>query len=461
MLRRELGTSVFWRGVMLYLTRHARSVVETRDLMRALEEVSGKSLGRFFEQWVYKPGHPELEGALSWDKGVLTVTVKQHQATTDGVPNAFDLPLCLDIGDTHGVRRVKLHVSQRVDSFAIACATRPTFVVIDPEMRIAGDVRIKVPADMLRAQLAGAPTGRGRWIAARALGESDDPPTLEALEATLQKTDEFWGVRVEAAQALGQIRAAASFDALARAKSIAHPKVRRAVADALGRFRTTAAVDILKKLALSDESYLVEAAAARSLGKTKQSSAFETLVDVIDRPAWADVISAGAIDGLAALRDDRAMPHVTARTRYGHPARTRRAAILALPKLASDRKCRETLEDLIDDPDPMLRLDVTRALGEMGDGKARPALRERLEVELDPRVRRRLREALRDLSQEGKRGQEGLRDEVDKLQAEHAELRGRIAALEARAVGKEPDKKLAAAKPAKPLPKKSRRRAAR
>jgi aminopeptidase N len=428
MLRLELGTAVFWRGVTLYLTRHARSVVETRDLMRALEEVSGKSLGRFFEQWVHKAGHPEIEGAVAWDKGVLTISVKQHQSTTDGVPNAFELLFCVDILDAHGPRRVKLRVSQRVESFAIACATRPTYVVLDPEMRIAGDVRIKVPSDMLRAQLAQAQTGRGRWIAARALADSDDPPTLEALEATLQKTDEFWGVRVEAAQALGQIRGTASFEALARARSIEHPKVRRAVADALGRFRTTA---------------------------------FETLVDVIDRPAWADVISAGAIDGLAALRDDRGMPHLVARTRYGHPARMRRAAVLALPKLASDRKCREILEDLLDDPDTMLRLDVARALGEVGDGKARPALRARIELELDPRVRRRLREAVRDLSQEGKRTHDGLRDDVDKLQAEHAELRGRIAALEARALGHGPDKKLGAAKSIDPARKKPRRRVAR
>jgi aminopeptidase N len=104
---------------------------------------------------------------------------------------------------------------------------------------------------------------------------------------------------------------------------------------------------------------------------------------------------------------------------------------------------------------------VARALSELGDGKARPSLRARLELELDPRVRRRLREALRDLSQEGKRAHEGMRDDLDKLQAEHAELRGRIAALEARATPKEPDKKLAAAPPAKPSPKKSRRRGAR
>jgi aminopeptidase N len=431
MLKTELGDAVFWRGVKQYLLRHARSVVETRDLMRSLEEASGKSLGRFFEQWVYRPGHPEVEVALSWDKGVLTVSVKQQQVATEGVPSVFDLPLHLDIGDADGVRREKLRVTERSESFALLYPTRPSYVVVDPETRILGDVRIKSPGDMLRAALVGAKTARGRWLAARALATSDDAQTVQALESTLFEIKEFWGVRAEAARALGQIRTASSFDVLARAVTALHPKVRRAVVEALARFRTPLSVDLLKRLALRDESYVVEAEAARSLGRTKQAGAFDTLVDVIDHPSWADIISAGALEGLAALRDDRALPHVLARTRYGHPARTRRAAVLAIPKLGADRKCRETLEDLLDDRDTMLRLDVARALAELADAKARPALQERLDVELDPRVRRRLREALRDLGQEGKRVPE-LRNALDKLEAEHAELRGRISALEAR-----------------------------
>ncbi|HEX3343397.1 MAG TPA: M1 family metallopeptidase, partial [Polyangiaceae bacterium] len=54
-LRAEVGTALFWRGVRSYLASHARGVVETRDLQRAMEDVSGRSLGRFFEQWVLKP----------------------------------------------------------------------------------------------------------------------------------------------------------------------------------------------------------------------------------------------------------------------------------------------------------------------------------------------------------------------------------------------------------------------
>jgi aminopeptidase N len=434
-LRAELGPKLFWRGIQDYLTRNARGVVETRDLQRALEAVSGKSLGKYFEQCVYKPGHPELEVTVAWDKEVLTVAIKQEQSATDGVPHAFDVLLELDVADTHGSRRERVRITERNEQFAIPCATRPSYVVVDPGMRVLGDVRLKLPSDMLRHQLQKAPTARGRWLAARGLKSFDDPSTVQALSERLFDDAEFWGVRVEAAGALGDIRAKECFDALARAASVKHPKVRRGVMNALGKFRTQAAADALRPHALKDESYVVEAEAARALGNTKQPFAFETLLDVIDRRSWADIISVGAIDGLAALRDDRAVPHVLTRLRYGHPARTRRAAVIALPKLSTDRKGREALEDLLDDSDPMLRLDVARALGELGDAKSRPALRARLDVDLDPRVRRRLRETLRDLGQHGARGVEQVKEDLDKLRIEHAELKARMGNLEARVGG--------------------------
>src|SRR5262249_39176672 len=149
---------------------------------------------------------------------------------------------------------------------------------------------------------------------------------------------EFWGTRAEVAAALGDLRSEAAFKALAGHAGTKHPKVRRAVVHALARFRTAKAADLLRPIALKDESYVVEAEAARSLGGTRQSAAFDVLVDILDRPAWADVIRAGALDGLAELRDERAVPHVLARTRYGVSTRGRRAAILALPKLSTDRR---------------------------------------------------------------------------------------------------------------------------
>jgi aminopeptidase N len=430
-LRVEVGDSLFWRGVRLYLERHARGLVETRDLQRAIEEVSGRSLGRFFEQWIYKPGHPEIEVEIAWDKGSLSVSTKQTQATTDGVPACFELPLDLDLGDVDGrVTRRTLRVTDKQQSFTVPVSDRPSFVVIDPLTRIVGEVRPKVPGDMLREQLSKAPTARGRWLAAQALARTDDPPTIEALARGLANEKGFWGMRAECASALGKIRAPESFAALERALPAEHPKVRRAVVEALGSFRTTEAMEAIKPHALRDVSYLVESEAARALGRTRQAAAFDLLVDLLGRSSWFDVVRAGAIDGLAALRDDRAVPHLSAGVRYGNPTRVRRAAAMALPKLASDRKARETLEQLLEDDDPLLRIDAVRALGELNDVKARPALRDRLDTDTDARVRRRIREVMRDLA-EPKRAAEPLRDELEKLQSAHGELKARLAKLEA------------------------------
>lgn len=445
LLRRELGDEVFWSGVQAYLTRHAKGVVETRDLMRAMEDVSGRGLERFFEQWIYRPGHPEIEIEIEYEREACTVKVKQAQVTSPshshGHPGAsgeastpifaFDLAIDVAFEGESGLRREVRRIDQAGQVLAIHAPRRPRFMVIDPELSVLGEVRVKAPGDMLRAQLAHAPTARGRMLAIASLAKLDDPPTTQALGRALANEQEFWGVRAEAASALGQLRSEEAFTILSAQVNTSHPKVRRAIVSALGSFRTSKSLEVLKPLALRDPSYLVEAEAARALGCTRQAAAFDTLIDVIDRRSWADVVRTGAIDGLAQLRDERAIPHLTARTRYGVSTRGRRAAIVALPKLSGDRRTREVLEELLDSADPYLRVDVVRALSDLGDVKSRPALQRQLERDLDGRVRRRIREALRDLGGSGKREADRLRDELEALRGEHAELKSRLAKVEA------------------------------
>jgi aminopeptidase N len=53
-LRTELGEPSFWRGLALYTSRHARALVDSRDLQRAMEQASGRPLAALFDDAVYR-----------------------------------------------------------------------------------------------------------------------------------------------------------------------------------------------------------------------------------------------------------------------------------------------------------------------------------------------------------------------------------------------------------------------
>ena len=464
MLRRELGDETFWGGVSQYLTSHAYGVVETNDLQRALEKVSGRSLERFFDSWVYRPGHPELKVKVSWDDGLLSVSIKQTQKLGDTAEFHFELEV--EVGSRGGtLSRHKKSVSSANDTFVIQLSERPAFVAFDPDLRVVGDLTFEAPSDMLRAQLEGATRAISRSRAAEALSRRDDPQAIQALSSCLARKSEAWMVRADAARALGKIRSEEAFSALAAHVGTDHPKVRRAVGAALGNFRTAEAAQLLETRAKSDPSYLVEAESVRALGRTRQPEALDVIVKLLDRPSWAEVSRAGALDALGALRDERALPEVLKRTQYGFPTRGRRAAIHALAQISEGRKVREHLEDLLDDKDPHLKIDVVAALQSLGDQKSRGALHRAKERELDGRVVRRLREALRDMGEhktvaERKR----LNDELENVRNELAELKARLSKVEAgkskalppAKAKKAPPAKASAKRPAKPSRKKSR-----
>jgi len=454
-LRRELGDEVFWAGVNGYLTANAGGIVETTDFLRALERASGRSLEQFFDEWVYRPGHPVLKIKVSYDDRVLVVHVKQVQKT--GETAVFKLPLTVRI--VHADKRVTLHerrLESTSDSLVVACEPRPLWVEVDPDFRLIGSISVAGPSDFLRAQLSGGSSARMRWMAARTLGEKDDMLGIEALGQALGDEQQAWMVRAEAAKALGRIRGADAFALLAREAKCRHPKVRRAVSAALGNFKTPESFRLLAQRCKTDPSYLVRSTAADSLGATRQPSAASRLVAMLDQDSWGDVVRAGVLSGLARTRDETALDAVFEMSAYGNPTRARRAAIAALPQLSEGRKVREHLERLLDDAGPHVRISAIDALEELGDEKGKGALRRHLRRELDGRVSRRAREALRDLGEGTNAQQKKLADDLETLRGEVAELRSKLAKLE----GKRPSDSEKARPPASPQQRSAKKRAA-
>ena len=432
MLRTQLGASLFWQGIREYLERHAHGVVDSRDLQRALEDVSGSSLDQFFDHWVYRPGHPALRVHVSYEKDLLSIRVRQTQRGAEVPVFAFDLCVLVSSGQGGEPERHVKRIGSADDTLVVKLEQRPSWVGVDPDIAIAGSLRLDAPADMLQAQLRDGSTARVRWQAARALGRRHDVPTTDALGKALSRKREPWMVRVESARSLGRMGGATAFQWLERGSKSEHPKVRRAVARGLGSFRNEErAIECLQAMAREEPSFLVVAEVARSLGRLRASSTRPLLERLLLHDSWADVIRVGALDGLASLGDESVVRILDKWAAYGAPTRARCAAISGLAQTSDSRPVRERLEQLLADPELRVRQEAVSALSALGSSESRGALHHQLDRELDGRVRRSIKEALRSLgspawTQERKR----LHDQIESLRGEVRDLRSRLSRLE-------------------------------
>ena len=81
MLRQMLGYDAFWRTVKHYAKEYQHKNVESQDLKRIFEDVTGQNLEWFFDQWVYTAGLPELDIKYKYNRRNKNVklTIKQTQ----------------------------------------------------------------------------------------------------------------------------------------------------------------------------------------------------------------------------------------------------------------------------------------------------------------------------------------------------------------------------------------------
>jgi aminopeptidase N len=98
MLRGWIGDDAFWRATTRYLKTFSNRVVETDDFRRIVEEESGRSLGRFFDQWIHSPGYPKLKVGFVWDATAQTGTwtIEQTQVDEKRGIGLFEIPT--DVG---------------------------------------------------------------------------------------------------------------------------------------------------------------------------------------------------------------------------------------------------------------------------------------------------------------------------------------------------------------------------
>ncbi|HLI97950.1 MAG TPA: M1 family aminopeptidase [Candidatus Baltobacteraceae bacterium] len=435
MLRGELGETRFWRAIRRYAGDNVQRNVETIDLIRAIEQSTGRNLRGFFDQWVFRGGHPQLTVVLKYDeeRKALTITIDQKQPVDASNPAyTFDVDLGIVTADE---RRMRVRVERAHETVTIPLDERPQVVRFDPGAFILADVTYEFGDRFAAAALAGDSNVAARIYAARELAKSGSASARAALDAAFT-SDSFWGVLDQAAKALGKTHAPWARRLLTAHVHHKHPKVRRAIASALGSFKDSGAADVLVAIARDDESYFVRAAALHSLGKTRDVRAFDVLASAIAESSWNGTVESGAARGLGELGDARAIPLLIAATQPGRDETLRRAALDALARsgelIESERAgIVEAIADRLDDPMFLVQRSAIDAAERLADGRFLAAL-DRLSVSgFDGRVRRDCAEAairIRE-SQKVPAQVNGLRTDIDALREEQRKLQEQIESI--------------------------------
>jgi aminopeptidase N len=357
MLRKHIGDENFRKSLYTYLEQFKYKTAETDDLRQTMEEVSGMNLQQFFEQWVYREGHPILNLEISDDHGKIKLVLTQEQ---QGDAFVFPLEVQFALLSSNSDNN---KLSQRIEQVQISEKTfSKTFddipidkldhVSIDPEYKVLKEyLHFNVPNNLIANQFQKGRTIFTKLEAGHLLRQIS-PHTKSALNAMKMAlpNDGEWPVSVEAARLL---KASIQNDDNANkqtheklAKSLGEttdPRVRRAIIDSMGHFKKINSFDLLKIIVQNEDADPYERYfAAVAIGNTEHTESLSLLKSLADTTSYHKLVARGAIEGLKIIainsKDEGTKEEIqkiiVEKTKDMKESRLRRAATSALGYLA-------------------------------------------------------------------------------------------------------------------------------
>ena len=142
MMRSLLGDSLFFAGIKAYYGHHRHGTATSDDLCQSFEQVSGSRLRWFFDQWLRRPGLPELNVDWLYDDALhqVTVSISQRQSTP-----AYRFPLTIEVHTAEGrVQIVSIEVPALVSTrvkLPLDLRSKPIKLVFDPQVDLLATIK--------------------------------------------------------------------------------------------------------------------------------------------------------------------------------------------------------------------------------------------------------------------------------------------------------------------------------
>ena len=190
MLRNYVGDSAFFRALNVYLTKNKFGTAEAHQLRIAFEEVTGRDLNWFWNQWYFGAGHPTLDINYVFDSSAKNVKVIVKQTQPEKV---FRLPIAVDIYNGASKKRHEVWLNNRVDTLMFPFTSMPDLVNVDADkMLLTEKTDHKTLAQFIH-QYSHAGNYLDRREAIDFAAESQEPAAYEFLKKAVK--DKYYGLR--------------------------------------------------------------------------------------------------------------------------------------------------------------------------------------------------------------------------------------------------------------------------
>ncbi|MDA7617817.1 M1 family aminopeptidase [Verrucomicrobia bacterium] len=460
MLRSQLGSDLYRKCIKTYLNRHAYGVVVTENLNAVLEELSGRSFDRFFDQYVYHGGHPSLSLKYHWDSKLrmAKISVNQQQSISDKVM-LFELPATIRFktsGETIDHPVIIRNVSE---DFYISLPEEPRIVRFDPEFTLLANVKFSKPTPMILAQLEDASDVIGRIRAIEGLAKNTSSKSINALKRCLEQ-DPFYGVRMEAADALKRIHSPEALQALLDSRAQEDARVRHRVQMGIGAFFSQEAMEAALKTTREESNPTIANTAVRALGNFGSEEAMPVLSAFLRKTSYRNTHAETAIAAMESIDNDSFVMPILNSLMQRKPSFTTRGysnALSSLAHLSRHAKDKSMVMSFIagnlHDPKERIRIGAMRALGRLRDTRAIPMLRHWMHADPDSPEHKAAKasiDTLQKLILPGENLKTYWRDKVQAVEASQESLKNELEQLKKRLEALVPNSGEAASETAKP-----------
>ncbi|MFN0107890.1 MAG: M1 family aminopeptidase [Blastocatellia bacterium] len=326
MLRKHLGEERWRKVIKHYLKTNANRSVTTEDFRQAAEVAAGEPMDWFFDQWLYKMGHPIFEVTKHYDaaKQQLTLNVRQTQKVdpNDEYPQVEFFRGKVEIEIDGRIEQVWLTPNYE-NVFTFAAAQQPKLVNFDYDSAWIKEMKFEKSLDELLYQLRYSKDALGKRTALNELvnlaksekTSAEDKAKIYAQLRSAAVSNAYWRLRMNAISQLQTLLAPASatnpvaLDEATIAMLLTVIKqdkswTRTTAINFLGTTRDPKFADLYISY-LKDESDRVINAAAIALGKSKSQKAFGALAKLVSKPSWKNQSLMSSLVGLKGLGDPR------------------------------------------------------------------------------------------------------------------------------------------------------------